>query len=555
VTILAGQSSVTFSIGVNNPGFVKGTQQAMLTASAGGAGSGSDTLTITDSAVPTLTVSLNTHSINENATNPAGMGTVTRNTPTTNPLVVTLISNSTGKLQVPVTVTIPAGQASVSFPLTVVNDQQIDGNSIATITASATGFINGADSATMVDTNLPTITLSLADHTVSESAGASATTCTITLSAPAVAPFTLKLSSSDTTAATVPSQVVVNAGATSVTFPVTAIDDGLYLGNKQATITAQIITIQGVPLTIGEASDTLTLLEHDGPALSITLPVAAISQNRSTLATLTRNTATTSPLLVTLSSNNTFQATVPGTVTIPAGHASTTFLISGVNDGSNNGEQFVQISASASGINSASATIGVTSVNLPDLAVTFVNAPTSGFAGTNVQVSWTVTNNGLYPGGGSWNDQVYLDPLNGASGGGLIATVQFTGSLDVGASYTQNATIALPNSIGQYAVRVVTDTNNQLQELSFQNNSLTGPTVNVQPPYTATVTTTLTAPISIGTPVTLSGHATLTASGQPAANSPVTVFVIVNGMQRTLNATTDANGNYSTVFQPLGFDT
>ena len=45
--------------------------------------SGSDTLTVTDTNVPTLTVVLNSHTVNETDPNPATYGTVTRNTPTT----------------------------------------------------------------------------------------------------------------------------------------------------------------------------------------------------------------------------------------------------------------------------------------------------------------------------------------------------------------------------------------------------------------------------------------------------------------------------------------
>ncbi len=170
ITIPAGQTSVTFPAGTIDSGLAVGTQTATLTASAVSMVAGSDMLTVTDVNVPTLTLALGNHSIDENAANPATTGTLTRNTPTSSPLVVSLASNSIKKLRVPATVTIPAGQASVTFPVTVVNDGQIDGNTTATISAGSSGFVLGADSAVVVDDNVPTLHLALAQSTVSEAA-------------------------------------------------------------------------------------------------------------------------------------------------------------------------------------------------------------------------------------------------------------------------------------------------------------------------------------------------------------------------------------------------
>jgi hypothetical protein len=552
VTIPAGQTSASFPVGTINNGVAVGTQTATLTASATGELSGSDLLTITDSNVPTLSLTLSSHSLDELAANPAATGTVTRNTPTDSALVVTLLSNSTNKITVPVNVTIPAGQASATFPLTVIDDHQIDGNANATITASVPGFVTGADTAQVIDENVPMLQFVLAQQTISETAGAHATTGTVSLSAPISSPVVVNLTSSDDTAATVPSQIIILPGQSSVTFSIVTVDDGLDLGDKMTTITAQVVATTGQVLSTGQASQLLTVTEHDGPALTITLPVAAIAQDGSTLATVSRNTATSDPLVVTLSSSDTTHATVPDSVTIPAGQSSATFLVTGVNDGLMDGEQYSQISATAVGLETGLATIGVTSVNLPDLTVTNVSAPISGLAGSQIQVTWTVSNSGLFSADGSWTDDVYLDPVNGAKGGGLLDQVAFDSEVAAGQAYTQTATITLPTGVGQYNVRVVADADQQLQELAFNNNSASGTqSINVQAPYTATVSTTIASSVPTGTPVPLSGLATLIASGQPAANVPVAVQILVDGTERTLTATTDAQGDYSTTFQPL----
>ena len=110
VTIPAGATSVIFPVGTINNHVVEGTQTATLTASATGLVSGSDTLTVTDINVPTLTLALNSHSVNETDANPATYGTVTRNTPTTSALTVSLLSNEINKLTVPADRDDPGGR-------------------------------------------------------------------------------------------------------------------------------------------------------------------------------------------------------------------------------------------------------------------------------------------------------------------------------------------------------------------------------------------------------------------------------------------------------------
>ena len=75
--------------------------------------------------------------------------------------------------------------------MTVVNDGTIDGNVTTTITASATGFQNTSDSAVVVDDNVPALTLTLAVSTVSEAAGAGATTGTVSIQSPTSQPLTI----------------------------------------------------------------------------------------------------------------------------------------------------------------------------------------------------------------------------------------------------------------------------------------------------------------------------------------------------------------------------
>ena len=74
-------------------------------------------------------------------------------------IVITLTSSDTTEATVPGTVTIPAGQTSETFTLTVVDDTVADGTQPVTITASAPGFTNGVATGQVRDNDAHHFTL------------------------------------------------------------------------------------------------------------------------------------------------------------------------------------------------------------------------------------------------------------------------------------------------------------------------------------------------------------------------------------------------------------
>ncbi len=85
-------------------------------------------------------------------------------------LTVNLSSSDTAAATVPATVTIPAGQISATFPVTIVDDTLLDGSQVATITASAPAYSSGVASITVNDNETATLTVT-APATTSEGAG------------------------------------------------------------------------------------------------------------------------------------------------------------------------------------------------------------------------------------------------------------------------------------------------------------------------------------------------------------------------------------------------
>ncbi|MDB6076592.1 MAG: putative outer rane adhesin like protein [Akkermansiaceae bacterium] len=98
-----------------------------------------------------LTLSATPSSFSESSANPAAVATVTRTGSTDSDLVVSLSSSDTTEATVPATVTIPAHQTSVTFPVTAVDDTFPDGSKVATLTASAADATAGTTTVTVLD--------------------------------------------------------------------------------------------------------------------------------------------------------------------------------------------------------------------------------------------------------------------------------------------------------------------------------------------------------------------------------------------------------------------
>lgn len=269
----------------------------------------------------------------------------------------------------------------------------------ATISAASPGYtestphITGMSGDTTCST-VETLSVVIASASVSEADGSAATTATVSRNSNTASALSVTLSSDDTSEATVPTTVTIVAGQSSTTFDIDAIDDVLVDGTQTATITASAAAHNS-------GSDTLDITDNDTAMLSIIIAVASVSEGAgadATTATVSRNTSTSEALSVTLSSNDTSEATVPASVTIPTGQDSLTFNIDAVDDASVDGTQTVTITASAAAHISASDTLDVLdddSTLNPDLVVESPNvSDTTLTTGQVFSASVTVRNQG-----------------------------------------------------------------------------------------------------------------------------------------------------------------
>ncbi len=138
-----------------------------------------------------------------------------------------------------------------------------------------------------------------------------------------------------------------------------------------------------------------------------------------------------------------------------------------------------------------------------DLAVGDVAAPSTGFSGQQIEVTWTVENAG---GGGTsvpaWHDEVFLSdaPTFDASAATSLGRARNVSYLNPGESYSSRATVDLPQGIqGTFYVHVVADASRrgggEIAEPDEENNVSEGAALEVTlTPFADLQVTNIVAP-------------------------------------------------------------
>ncbi len=154
VLMPAGQTSAVFNLTVIDNGEIEGDQTATITAHVANWTDGMATIIVHDHADTNLVVKLPPNATEGDGVLPnAGSVSISGYLPTN--LVVALTVDDTTEATVPATVTILAGQKFASFDVTIIDDTEVDGVQIATVTASAPGFSSGSAMIAVYDNESP----------------------------------------------------------------------------------------------------------------------------------------------------------------------------------------------------------------------------------------------------------------------------------------------------------------------------------------------------------------------------------------------------------------
>ncbi len=265
VTIPANQTFVTFNIAAVDDNFIDGTQQVTITASAPAYGGDLTAVIAVEDIEPSLALTSNNTTVREDGGTIEVTVTRLDQANMSQPMIVNLSSanvpaGGTPTISVPANVVIPANQSSVTFVVTVVDDNLLDGTQVGQITASANNVISGTLNINVTDAETVTVTVDKAQFL--ENAGANAAVGTVTRSNTNVSqPLVVTLTSSDTSELTVPATVTIEAGQSSATFEIAAVNDPNLDGPQAVQISAAATGYIGV-------SGSVTVLDHEPPVVT-----------------------------------------------------------------------------------------------------------------------------------------------------------------------------------------------------------------------------------------------------------------------------------------------
>ena len=301
ITITSGASTGTFTVNTN----AINISESLNIKAAYGASSQTAVLGIVPAAISSVALSPSTV-VGPNSST----GTVTLNGPAgPSGVVVTLTSQAPASVSVPASVTVAAGQTSATFTATTVKSNKLSYTNDITATLAGTSKV-----ATLTVQGDSVTSLTLNPSTIG---GAGTSTGTVTLAGAAPAGgWVVNLSAGNTSYATVQATVTVPAGAATATFPITAFQRG---GTVSTVITA----------SDGGSTATATLTVTGDSLKSLTLTPSTIGGDQTSTGTVTLNSpAPAGGWVVTLKAGVASYASMPSSITIPAGSSTGTFTIS-----------------------------------------------------------------------------------------------------------------------------------------------------------------------------------------------------------------------------------
>ena len=208
----------------------------------------------------------------------------------------TLTATEDSRISVPTSVKMSAGQSGAVFYLRVNDNSVLDEDSIVTITAEGNGYDPVNARLTIVDNEYPNLTVQASKSMMTEG---ETFQLTITASRISDRPVTVTLTSENSKRFSFPSQAVIEAGKSSVTVEVTAIDDEL-----PSLDLSNAFTVSAPNFNKGEVI--VVLKDNDLPVLELQLTPTTVSESAGPIAVagvLRRTTKTNNKITVKLTDN------------------------------------------------------------------------------------------------------------------------------------------------------------------------------------------------------------------------------------------------------------
>jgi len=557
VTIPERSSSAVFNITMVDNAMLDGPRNVDVTANAAGFDPVTGTIRVLDNEKPTLSLALSAANANEGDTLTL---TVSRDLVTEDSAVVYLSTAKSSQWTFPAQAVIAGNEASTEVSLHITDDATPEPDVEVTIKARSDGMISGSAVAKILDDDVPGIELEILADSVSEGAGPYATFGVIRRTGEQTGSVRVRLTADLADVLYFPSTVDLPEGAMERQFNIGAVDNGLVDGYRTVEITGGIYlsscNCTTTPDNGGAVSGTLTVIDNDGPSLTVTASPVSLREGLADAGTMTifRNTATDNPLNLQLSSSDTTELTVPATTTIPAGESTVDVTITTKDDGDDDGSQMVTLKAAAAGFAPGVGWVNVTDINRPDLEMGDMELTGNEVvAGRQVEIRTTIYNNGYGKAPYGVPFRFYLSD-NGRidDNDSVIFEGTLDGPVEIGGTFDIVELVGIPRMTGTYQLLGKINPDADVTELLYTNNESGPVELTLIPAYSGTA---IVDEESFNEPVqvTIYGEAEM-INGDPAANADLDVYVIMGKNRRVIEVTTDENGEYITEFEPFSYE-
>lgn len=556
LTINANNSVAYFSLTVAGNDVVDNpadTTFVFRVAAANGYALQEATVKLRDDEHPGLSLTATPDELTEGETLTLRLGI----TPVQQDLKVNLVCSRPSRFaSMPSSVVIPAGESEYSIVLTATDDDEVQDEQYIDFTATATNYENAKATILLLDNDMPDLQLTVTPSTVGESAGPTAMIGRLTRTQNTNTKLTIKLSASTDGDLYLPvTTLTMPKGVTELQFQVGVVDDALKQGDRDVVLTAAVYIAscycQALGTNGGVAHQTLTILDDDGPALTL----AARSSNMlegstGNVFTLGRNDTPTDALTATIAVTDAPGGlSYPTTVTIPAGQQSTSFTVDLDLNSVSGDAQTLSFTAAADGYATGSCWVQTTDRTLPDAVVTDLQvrlpeASTSQLqydhltAGHEAEVSITLRNDGYAPLAAGL-------PLMLRCGGSVVATLYTDAPLEPGAEVTLLRNVVVSTKAGTFSVSVAANADRALSELNYGNNASQSLTLTFQPLFSVELTSDQSVYNNTEC-IRISG----TASGLESRNRDIEVYLLWQGVRHTVLTKTDAEGAFTAEWTP-----
>jgi uncharacterized repeat protein (TIGR01451 family) len=321
-------------------------------------------------------------------------GRVSLGAPAPNAVTVRLTSSQPEKVSVPATTVIPAGSDFANFSLTILDNSFLDGTTPVTIRAEAPGYFGTDAAMDITDSERAVLRVSLPPR-AREGAGRLSKQGTVRANARPARDVLVQLTSSDPGRLQVPATLILRAGQNTADFDLLVPDNDRIDGPVSVSVTAHVDNWT-------DGSDTMSILDNDTPVLFVLLPPSVAEGNaKLTNAGIVRLSGRVpTNLVVTLTSSDLTELSLPGSVEVPAGALEAGFDLTPVNDPILDGKQTVTVTARAPGFATGSASLVVLDDETPAVPLQPLPPDLASNVSVSLTLSWNPASGNILVNGG-----------------------------------------------------------------------------------------------------------------------------------------------------------